>query len=68
MVAVGLGWLVYREPFGMLEAVAMVIIFVGVALVKWSSGQSFSRTLAPSAPPAVQNTAITMKQKSRKKK
>ena len=67
IVAVALGWLVYREPFGALEAVAMVIIFLGVALVKRSARQSFSSTLAPSAPPAVQNTAITVKQNSRKK-
>jgi drug/metabolite transporter (DMT)-like permease len=53
IVAVALGWIVYREPFGFLEAVAMIVIFVGVAVVK---RQSFSRTLAPSAPPAVQNT------------
>jgi drug/metabolite transporter (DMT)-like permease len=34
VVAVGLGWLFYREPFGSREAAAMVIIFFGVALVK----------------------------------
>ena len=34
VVAVFLGWLFYREPFGLREAVAMVIIFVGVALLK----------------------------------
>ena len=34
VVAVGLGWLFYREPFGLREAVAMVIIFAGVAAVK----------------------------------
>lgn len=34
VVAVTLGWLVYREPFGPREAVAMAIIFAGVALVK----------------------------------
>jgi len=34
VVAVGLGWLFYREPFGAREAVAMAIIFAGVALVK----------------------------------
>jgi len=53
LVAVGLGWLVYREPFGSLEAVAMLIIFAGVALVKRNSmrrSQSLSSTLAPIAP------------------
>lgn len=34
VVAVFLGWLVYREPFGVREAAAMAIIFAGVALVK----------------------------------
>jgi drug/metabolite transporter (DMT)-like permease len=34
VVAVGLGWLFYREPFGMRESIAMVIIFLGVAVVK----------------------------------
>jgi hypothetical protein len=28
------GWLFYREPFGVREAVAMLIIFAGVAIVK----------------------------------
>lgn len=34
VVAVILGWLVYREPFGRRGALAMAIIFLGVALVK----------------------------------
>ncbi|HWB85566.1 MAG TPA: EamA family transporter [Bryobacteraceae bacterium] len=34
MVAVALGWLVYREPFGRREALAMAIIFAGVTVVK----------------------------------
>ena len=34
IVAVTLGWLFYREPFGPRQAVAMVVIFAGVALVK----------------------------------
>ena len=34
MVAVTLGWLFYREPFGPREAVAMLMIFAAVALVK----------------------------------
>ena len=34
VVAVFLGWLFYREPFGPREMVAMVIIFGGVAIVK----------------------------------
>ena len=35
VVAAALGWLVYREPFGRREALAMGIIFAGVAVVKW---------------------------------
>ena len=34
MVAVWLGWLFYRERFGLREAGAMVVIFASVALVK----------------------------------
>ena len=34
VVAVFLGWLFYREPFGMRELAAMVVIFAGVAVVK----------------------------------
>lgn len=34
VVAVALGWLFYREPFGWRETAAMVIIFAGVAVVK----------------------------------
>jgi drug/metabolite transporter (DMT)-like permease len=61
IVAVLLGWIFYREPFGVLEAVAMVVIFVGVGVVK---RQSFSSTLAPIAPPAMQNTDVTAKEKT----
>jgi drug/metabolite transporter (DMT)-like permease len=34
VVAVGLGWLFYREPFGLREALARVIIFASVGVVK----------------------------------
>ncbi len=34
VVAVILGWIFYREPFGMREAAAMLVIFAGVAMVK----------------------------------
>lgn len=34
VVAVILGWLFYREPFGVREGIAMLVIFLGVALVK----------------------------------
>ena len=34
VVAVFLGWLFYREPFGPREAAGMAVIFLGVAIVK----------------------------------
>jgi drug/metabolite transporter (DMT)-like permease len=34
LVAVALGWMVYREPFGVRETMAMLVIFAGVAIVK----------------------------------
>lgn len=38
VVAVFLGWLFYREPFGLREAAAMAVIFAGVAVVKKYGG------------------------------
>ncbi len=46
IVAVWLGFLFFREPFGGRELIAMIIIFVGVALVRWS--ESF-RSKRPAA-------------------
>jgi drug/metabolite transporter (DMT)-like permease len=34
VVAVALGWLFYREPFGVRESIAMVVIFASVGVVK----------------------------------
>jgi drug/metabolite transporter (DMT)-like permease len=42
IVAVVLGWLFYREPFGWHEALSMIVIFASVALVK-----RYSRKPAP---------------------
>ncbi|HEY3938020.1 MAG TPA: EamA family transporter [Bryobacteraceae bacterium] len=36
VVAVFLGWLAFREPFGYRSAIAMLIIFAGIGLVQWS--------------------------------
>ncbi len=51
VVAVALGWLFYREPFGLHEASAMAVIFAGVATVKVSSARqrslSFAEKLGP---------------------
>jgi drug/metabolite transporter (DMT)-like permease len=46
VVAVSLGWLFYREPFGIRETAAMTVIFVGVAIVKWNT-RALSRAAAP---------------------
>ena len=35
LVAMWLGWLIFREPFGMREWIAMLIIFAGVGIVRW---------------------------------
>jgi drug/metabolite transporter (DMT)-like permease len=37
LVAMTLGWIFYREPFGAREAAAMMVIFLGVAVVKWAT-------------------------------
>ena len=55
MVAVALGWLFYREPFGGREALGMLIIFAGVAIVKRYGGARRGAGLQPAAafkPPA----------------
>jgi len=36
VVAIALGWLFFREPFGQREFTAMLIIFAGIVLVRWS--------------------------------
>jgi drug/metabolite transporter (DMT)-like permease len=47
IVAVWLGFLFFREPFGSRELISMLIIFAGIALVRWSES-SRSETLATS--------------------
>ena len=39
VVAIFLGWLFFREPFGVRQFIAMLIIFSGIALVKWSEAK-----------------------------
>lgn len=39
LVAMWLGWLFFREPFGLREWIAMAIIFAGVWIVKWQTGR-----------------------------
>ncbi len=48
VVAVALGWLFYREPFGIRETVSMLVIFAGVAVVKRYS-QKPSEKVLPTA-------------------
>jgi drug/metabolite transporter (DMT)-like permease len=49
VVAVILGWLFYREPFGSREAAAMLVIFTGVALVKLATSRVQKRRKLASA-------------------
>jgi drug/metabolite transporter (DMT)-like permease len=43
VVAILLGWLFFREPFGTRGWIAMLIIFAGIAIVRWSEA-SLART------------------------
>ncbi len=54
VVAVTLGWLFYREPFGAREAAAMGVIFAGVALVK-----RYSRAKTVAGAPQTSATAVS---------
>lgn len=55
VVAVALGWLFYREPFGWREAAAMAVIFAGVAMVKLASTRR--RSLLFAEKPRAQSAA-----------
>jgi drug/metabolite transporter (DMT)-like permease len=46
LVAAALGWFFYREPFGIRETLAMLVIFAGVAVVK----RYGSRPVDPGSP------------------
>jgi drug/metabolite transporter (DMT)-like permease len=39
LVAMWLGWFFFREPFGLREWIAMLVIFAGVGIVKWQTGR-----------------------------
>jgi len=47
VVAVGLGWWFYREPFGWREAFGMIVIFAGVAIVRQVHGRGGKATPSP---------------------
>ncbi len=51
VVAMLLGWVFYREPFGAIETVAMLVIFAGVAIVKRCSPPPASRRARPASLP-----------------
>lgn len=55
IIAVLLGWLIYREQIGPRELIAMVVIFSGVAIVKRQSGRVSLKE--PPASPAESVTA-----------
>jgi len=52
IVAVGLGWLFYREHFGIREAISMTVIFAAVAMVKRYSRNPMKANRARAWPPA----------------
>ncbi len=47
VVAILLGWAFFREPFGIRELIAMLIIFGGIALVRWSERNRHGPMPAP---------------------
>lgn len=49
IVAVFVGWLIASEPFGRRDLVAMLIIFAGIALVRWSEINRKEIVSVPSA-------------------
>ncbi|MSV36027.1 MAG: hypothetical protein EXQ47_10610 [Bryobacterales bacterium] len=53
LVAVALGWWFYREPFGWRETAAMLVIFAGVSIVKWTTarGVRIQKTSVAPHPP-----------------
>ncbi len=52
VVAMALGWLFYREPLGKREFTAMLIIFAGVAIVKWTTPEPPRPAPTPQRPEA----------------
>lgn len=49
VVAVLLGWLFFREPFGYADLAAMIVIFTGVALVRRSEANRRATVMVPAA-------------------
>ena len=61
VVATLLGWLVYREPFGRGEALAMAVIFLGVAVVKRYGSRGFSTHYASVPCSTVERASLLLK-------
>ncbi len=58
IVALFLGWLFYREPIGVREVIAMLIIFAGVALVRhYGKRPAGSKPTQPLSPTLLQTSA-----------
>ncbi|MGA8030469.1 MAG: EamA family transporter [Bryobacteraceae bacterium] len=53
VVAVFLGWLFFREPFGYRELTAMLIVFMGIAVVRWSESSKRATSAGEMATPEV---------------
>lgn len=49
VVALFLGWLFFREPFGYSDLVAMIVIFAGIVLVRWSESNRRATLAIPAA-------------------
>ncbi len=49
VVALFLGWLFFREPFGYSDLVAMIVIFAGIVLVRWSESNRRATLAVPAA-------------------
>lgn len=58
VVAVILGWLLYREHFGQRELIAMLVIFLGSAIVKWTSKKDAPTNPASAEPPLPRQPAL----------
>lgn len=57
IVALFLGWLIYSEPIGVRELVAMLIIFAGVTLVRLYGGKRAATPARPLSPEPLRTSA-----------
>jgi drug/metabolite transporter (DMT)-like permease len=52
VVAVALGWVLFREPFGSDKVAAMVVIFLGIAVVKRGESKLMAERNGSAGPPS----------------